>query len=162
MIDIRTNLDKVPAFNPSEVVGCRNRVANDIANPIRLGNARHTLHSELCEALRPCVTQVSIGNPKSIVPILGQALVAGPNVRAIKRQAEFIHLCRAEIEAIRSLHVLVERFGVRVAILEELVHVGGIVVGRIQHRVTEKDPVAAGTIEVQAAISLVRRLIVVA
>ena len=53
-----------------------------------------------------------------------------------------------------------KRLRIHIAILEELVDVGGIRVDGIEHRIAKEDSVAAGTVEINAAISLVNSLAV--
>ena len=93
-----------------------------------------------------------------IVPVRELGLVAGFYIRPVKRQGQLVHFCRADGEQIGNLHVLVEGLGIGVAVLEKLVHVGGVVVDGIEHGIAEEDTVRAGAIEIEASIRLVHRL----
>ena len=61
-----------------------------------------------------------------------------------------------------NLHVLVERIRVHVRVLEERIHVRGVEVHGVQNRIAKEDAVGAGSVEVDSAVGLIRRLIVVA
>src|SRR5262249_2611406 len=147
MIDVRSHFDQVAPFAPCKIVGGGNGVADDVSNPVRRSDAGNTRHAEFSKTLRSCVTQIPIGKPELVVPVLVLTCKACAHIGTVESEAEFVRFCSAKRVKVRNLHVLIERFGIDVSILKELIHVGGVKICCIKDGITEKDAIRTGAVK---------------